>query len=105
MNEVAEGKLLEKEKAQARGLAPKFTSISRIASPESNYDMLFRFILCVESMTWLELGAPGGLTRFLGISADVQKRTRRGMRTDETFPDFSAPYGRIWFFWVSNAEP
>jgi hypothetical protein len=42
--------------------------ISRITSPEGNYDMFSGFILCVESSTWRELGAFGGLTRFLGES-------------------------------------
>jgi hypothetical protein len=64
MDDVAEGNLQEKEKAQAGELAPKFTSVFRIANAESNYDMLFRFILSVESATWRELGVPGGLTRF-----------------------------------------
>jgi hypothetical protein len=66
LNNVLEEGLPEKEKAQAEKPAPKFISIFRITSPEGNYDMFSGFILCVESSTWRELGALGGLTKFLG---------------------------------------
>jgi hypothetical protein len=66
LKNVLEEGLPEKEKAQAGKPAPKFISIFRITSPEGNYDMISGFILCVESSTWRELGALGGLTRFLG---------------------------------------
>jgi hypothetical protein len=51
LKDVPERKLPEREKAQARELAPKFISVFRIANPDSNYDTLFGFILCVESAT------------------------------------------------------
>jgi hypothetical protein len=53
-----------KEKAQAWKPAPVFIPIFRIANPEGKRDMVFGFILCIESGVWRELGAFGGLTRF-----------------------------------------
>jgi hypothetical protein len=64
LKNVLEEALPEKEKAQAEKPAPKFISIFRITSPEGNYAMFSGFILCVESSTWRELGALGGLTGF-----------------------------------------
>jgi hypothetical protein len=64
LKNVLEEGLPEKEKAQAGKLAPIFISIFRITNPEGNYDMFSGFISCVESSTWRELGALGGLTRF-----------------------------------------
>jgi hypothetical protein len=51
MKDVPERKLPEKEKAQARELAPNFISTSRITNPEGKSAMVFRFIFCVESAT------------------------------------------------------
>ncbi len=68
LKDVLERGLPEKEKAQARELAPKFISVFRIANPDSNYDMLFGFILCVESATSREIGCSRGLDKILGES-------------------------------------
>jgi hypothetical protein len=77
LKDVLERGLPEKEKAQARELAPKFISVFRIANPDSNYDMLFGFILCVESATSRELGVLGGLTRFWARAALQVRRPPR----------------------------
>jgi hypothetical protein len=51
LKDVLERGFPEKEKAQARELAPKFISTSRIASPEGKSAMVSVFILSIESAT------------------------------------------------------